>query len=55
MLEKLPESLGHALVNQRAGMEQVVYNNLHAQRETSRLTVSSPAFGLLLKRPRVPP
>jgi hypothetical protein len=23
MLEKLPESVGHALVNQRAGMEQV--------------------------------
>lgn len=45
MLEKLPEQLGHALINQRAGMEQVVYNHLHAQREVSRLTVSSPVFG----------
>jgi Raf kinase inhibitor-like YbhB/YbcL family protein len=44
MLEKLPESIGHALVNQRAGMEQVVYNHLHAQRDIPRLTVSSPTF-----------
>jgi len=53
MLEKLPEELGQALINQRAGMEQVVYNHLHAQREVSRLTVSSPAFvfnGFLPKR-----
>jgi Raf kinase inhibitor-like YbhB/YbcL family protein len=45
MLEKLPEQLGQALINQRAGMEQVVYNHLHAQREVSRLTVTSPTFG----------
>lgn len=44
MLEKLPESLGHALINQRAGMEQVVYNLLHRERETARLWVSSPTF-----------
>jgi Raf kinase inhibitor-like YbhB/YbcL family protein len=44
MLEKLPESVGHALVNQRAGMEQVVYNHLHAQRDVPRLSVSSPTF-----------
>jgi Raf kinase inhibitor-like YbhB/YbcL family protein len=44
MLEKLPEEVGHALMHQRAGMEQVVYNHLHARRELSRFTVSSPAF-----------
>jgi phosphatidylethanolamine-binding protein (PEBP) family uncharacterized protein len=44
MLEKLPEAVGHAMVNQRAGMEQVVYNHLHAQRDLPRLTVSSAAF-----------
>jgi Raf kinase inhibitor-like YbhB/YbcL family protein len=44
MLEKLPESLGHALINQRAGMEQVVYNLLHRERETARLSLTSPTF-----------
>jgi Raf kinase inhibitor-like YbhB/YbcL family protein len=53
MLEKLPEALGQALINQRAGMEQVVYNHLHAQQETPRLSVESPTFvfnGSLPKR-----
>ena len=44
MLEKLPESIGHALINQRAGMESVVYNKLHAQRVVTRLDVRSRAF-----------
>jgi Raf kinase inhibitor-like YbhB/YbcL family protein len=44
MLEKLPESVGHALINQRAGMESVVYNQLHAKRVTQRLEVRSSAF-----------
>ena len=44
MLEKIPESVGRALVDQRAGMEQVVYNHLHAQRDLPRLSVSSPTF-----------
>ena len=44
MLGKLPEAVGHALVNQRAGMEQVVYNHLHAQRDIPRLTVTSATF-----------
>jgi Raf kinase inhibitor-like YbhB/YbcL family protein len=52
MLEKLPEGLGRALVNQRAGMEQVVYNQLHAQRETARLSVSSPSFVFNGRLPR---
>jgi Raf kinase inhibitor-like YbhB/YbcL family protein len=44
MLEKLPENIGHALINQRAGMENVVYNHLHGHHATARLTVSSTAF-----------
>jgi Raf kinase inhibitor-like YbhB/YbcL family protein len=44
MLEKLPESVGHALINQRAGMDHVVYNLLHRERETARLSVRSPTF-----------
>jgi Raf kinase inhibitor-like YbhB/YbcL family protein len=44
MLEKLPESIGQALINQRAGMESVVYNQLHAQRVVTRLGVRSRAF-----------
>jgi Raf kinase inhibitor-like YbhB/YbcL family protein len=44
MLEKLPESLGHALINQRAGMENVVYNQLFRQRQVGRLEVRSSAF-----------
>lgn len=44
MLENLPEGVGHALINQRAGMEQVVYNHVHAQRHLPRLSVSSPTF-----------
>jgi Raf kinase inhibitor-like YbhB/YbcL family protein len=44
MLEKLPESIGQALVDQRAGMEHVVYNQLHAKRAAARMEVHSPAF-----------
>jgi Raf kinase inhibitor-like YbhB/YbcL family protein len=51
MLENLPESLGHALVNQRAGMESVVYNQLHAHHATARLEVSSPAFAFNARLP----
>jgi len=51
MLEKLPESLGQALVNQRAGMESVVYNHLHAHHATARLDVASPAFAFNARLP----
>jgi Raf kinase inhibitor-like YbhB/YbcL family protein len=51
MLEKLPESLGHALVNQRAGMESVVYNRLHANHATARLDVASGAFAFNSRLP----
>jgi Raf kinase inhibitor-like YbhB/YbcL family protein len=44
MLQNLPESVGHALINQRAGMEQVVYNLLHRERSSARLSVTSPTF-----------
>ena len=44
MLQKLPESVGHALINQRAGMEHVLYNLLHRERSSARLSVSSPTF-----------
>jgi Raf kinase inhibitor-like YbhB/YbcL family protein len=44
MLEKLPESVGHALINQRAGMENVLYNQLYRRRQTARLEVRSRAF-----------
>jgi hypothetical protein len=51
MLEKLPEGVGQALVNQRAGMEQVVYNQLHAQRAVARLSLSSPTFAFNSRLP----
>lgn len=44
MLEKLPESVGHALINQRAGMENVLYNELFRHRNTARLDLTSKAF-----------
>jgi Raf kinase inhibitor-like YbhB/YbcL family protein len=51
MLEKLPESLGHALINQRAGMESVVYNQLHALRATARFDLSSRTFAFNAELP----
>lgn len=44
MLEKIPESVGHALINQRAGMENVVYNQLFRERQVVRLDLGSTAF-----------
>jgi Raf kinase inhibitor-like YbhB/YbcL family protein len=41
MLEKLPESLGRALANQRAGLENIVVNRLHALRDVPWIEVSS--------------
>jgi Raf kinase inhibitor-like YbhB/YbcL family protein len=51
MLEKLPESWGHALVNQRAGMENVVYNLLFRVRDTARMELRSPAFAFNARIP----
>jgi Raf kinase inhibitor-like YbhB/YbcL family protein len=44
MFDKLPESVGHALVKQRAGMEHVVYNLLFNERKSARIDIHSPAF-----------
>jgi Raf kinase inhibitor-like YbhB/YbcL family protein len=44
MLEKLPESVGLALINQRAGMENVVYNELYRLRQTARIELGSKSF-----------
>jgi Raf kinase inhibitor-like YbhB/YbcL family protein len=44
MLEKLPESIGHALISQRAGMQNVLYNQLYRHRATARLQVRSKTF-----------
>jgi Raf kinase inhibitor-like YbhB/YbcL family protein len=44
VLEKLPESVGHALLNQRAGMDKVLYNQLFRERQTGRLDLRSKAF-----------
>jgi phosphatidylethanolamine-binding protein (PEBP) family uncharacterized protein len=52
MLEILPEGIGHALINQRAGMENVVYNLLHRERQTARFELRSPAF---VFNARIPP
>ena len=51
MLEKLPESVGHALINQRAGMDSVLYNELFRHRNTARLELSSQAFVFNGRRP----
>src|SRR4051812_16369997 len=45
MLEKVPESVGQALIHQRAGMENVVYNHLYHVRRTERIELYSAAFG----------
>jgi Raf kinase inhibitor-like YbhB/YbcL family protein len=44
MLEKLPEAIGRALVHQRAGMEQIVFNRLAAHRSVATIELSSWVF-----------
>jgi Raf kinase inhibitor-like YbhB/YbcL family protein len=44
MLEKLPEAIGHALENQRAGMEKIVFNANPPAAGVGRIEISSPAF-----------
>jgi Raf kinase inhibitor-like YbhB/YbcL family protein len=51
MLEILPESIGHAFIHQRAGMENVVYNRLYHERKTARLELRSPAFAFNARIP----
>jgi len=52
MLEKLPEAIGHALINQRAGMEQVLYNELSRRRDVARLQLRSRSFIFNAQLPR---
>jgi Raf kinase inhibitor-like YbhB/YbcL family protein len=44
MLEKLPESLGHALRSRRAGLQNILFNKLRVSGAIARLELSSPAF-----------
>lgn len=44
MLEKLPEGVGHALIHQRAGADQLVCNRFQAQGEAPSIVVASDAF-----------
>jgi Raf kinase inhibitor-like YbhB/YbcL family protein len=44
MLERLPESIGHALERQRAGIEQITLRKLLANRDLARVAVTSSAF-----------
>jgi Raf kinase inhibitor-like YbhB/YbcL family protein len=43
-LEKLPEGIGRALVNQRAGLDQIVFHRLAARRPVARIELSSWVF-----------
>lgn len=44
MLEKLPEAVGHALRNQRAGLDQILCNRLDFRQGTGLIEVTSSAF-----------
>jgi Raf kinase inhibitor-like YbhB/YbcL family protein len=44
MLEKLPEAVGHALENRRAGIEKILYRSVGFEQVPARMTLSSPAF-----------
>ena len=44
MLENLPDALGHALRNQRAGLDQVLFNMVGLGNGTAALQLSSLAF-----------
>lgn len=44
MLEKLPDAVGHALRNRRAGLDKIAFNLIDLRAGTARITVSSLAF-----------
>ena len=44
MLEKLPDVIGHALHNVRAGLDEIVFNTLGLREGMASLTLSSLAF-----------
>ena len=45
MLEKLPDAIGHALHNVRAGLDAIVFNTLGLRQGMASIAVSSLAFG----------
>lgn len=44
MLENLPDAVGHALINQRAGLEQIAWNNSGLRTGIAAIEVTSLAF-----------
>ncbi len=44
MLEKLPEAVGHALRDRRAGLDDIVFNRISLRGGTASIEVRSPAF-----------
>ncbi|QHI96615.1 YbhB/YbcL family Raf kinase inhibitor-like protein [Xylophilus rhododendri] len=44
MLEKLPDALGHALRNQRAGLDAIAFNRTDLRQGTAAIAVTSLAF-----------
>ena len=44
MLEKLPESVGHALENRRAGMETILFHAVERAHGSANIALVSPAF-----------
>jgi Raf kinase inhibitor-like YbhB/YbcL family protein len=52
MLEKLPEAIGHALENQRAGMEKILFNGERRTEDTGRIHLTSTAFAPGSELPR---
>jgi Raf kinase inhibitor-like YbhB/YbcL family protein len=44
MLEKLPDAIGHALQDQRAGLDQILFNRISLREGTAQIELSSLAF-----------
>ena len=44
MLEKLPDAIGHALRDQRAGLDKIAFNHLQLRTGTAAMTLQSLAF-----------
>lgn len=44
MLEKLPDAIGHALQEQRAGLDQILFNKISLREGTAQIELSSLAF-----------
>jgi len=51
VLERIPEAIGHALIGQRAGMDNVVYNQLFHARPVERMELTSRAFAFNARIP----